>query len=101
MKSSEIIRKAIDNHLEYRPWVDEEHMAHWLCWCVVLAFPNHQKTGCLRERIIRLPQKYQVICDILERETAFYPTDCDFDEKQQMRYMYADFLAYYFEDMGD
>ena len=114
MKTSELLRKAIDNHLssaaspdEYQELMNDHHIMPYLCWTIVfaaLAWDDVDLDGGLLLNVNRLSEKHRALICRIESETGFLSMHVDgtsCEEIQQMRYMYADFLAYYFDDMGD
>lgn len=105
MKTSEIIRNAIDTQLSTINnvnWICFKEPAPYLCWAIVQSLIEEPKIdglnlpGCIE----LLPDQAKELLKIIEEETQFFIHTPN-ERVQQMRYMYADFLAYYFEDMGD
>ncbi len=116
MKTSEVIRKAINNHLTSEKLNRSDHFEQmaqhklpYLCWAIVFAHcgdcVNISAGLTINESL--LPDKLKEVVAFIKTETNFFREfDSDGDatiyaEMQQLRYMYADFLAYYFEDQGD
>lgn len=116
MKTSEVIRKAINNHLmheqlnkvEYNNQMQQCKLPY-LCWAIVFAcFGNSTNIGAgLHNNVEALPKKLKEVVAIINKEVTLFSeyasvtSKSDYEELQQIRYMYADFLAYYFEDQGD
>lgn len=113
MKTSEILRKAIDSHLSSYKLSTAEYLDRWykgteiryLCWAILLAAGKDVNVDDGLDCNVKC-QSAQIrdLIHIIDSETRFFSIDVfgiDFEEIQQMRYMYADFLAYYFEDFGD
>lgn len=119
MKTSEVIRKAINNHLmheqlnkvEYDNQM-QQHKLPYLCWAIVFAHLGDRTNieAGLPNNIKALPEKLKEVVAIINEEVTLFTlfsdygattSKSDYEELQQIRYMYADFLAYYFEDQGD
>ena len=102
MKTSQAIRQAVDNQLNH-PNITFDYTkdrSDYLCWCIV------QEFGCkpfksLATEITKLTANLQEVCRIFELETAFGHVEVSYRELQEMRFMYAEFLALYYEDQGD
>lgn len=106
MKSSELIRSAVDQHLKHSM---SDVGTRFMCWCIV----KHQNPmvdfETLESRnlyfwIDRLPTQSKMICDILDEDVDYdilYSDFPSYEEAQDVRFMYSEFLALYFEDLGD
>lgn len=113
MKTSEILRKAIDNHLSSDKLSTTEYLDRlykgteicYLCWAILFAAGKDVNVDDgLDYNVKRQSDQIRDLIHIIDSETGFILIDrfgVSFEEIQQMRFMYADFLAYYFEDFGD
>lgn len=116
MKTSEVIRKAINDHLtsdklNKSDYFEQmaKHKLPYLCWAIVFAHCGDcvNISAGLTDNEKLLPDKLKEVLIIIKTETGLFSEfDSDSDaatyaEVQQLRYMYADFLAYYFENQGD
>lgn len=107
MKTSEVLRSAVDNHLAVsNRRYDRTTHSEYLCWCVIHEFMMPSANPDLDWHIRQLPKKFQDLCGMMSSDLCFsmlysergysLPTNV-----QELRFMYAEFLALYFEDMGD
>lgn len=104
MKNSVLIRSAVSNHLRLMDEPEKEvGKAHHLCWAIILECGG--KLDCLPRELSKIPPKAQKLCELISTETNFMfqrtATNNDEINRQHQRAMYAEFLALYFEDIGD
>lgn len=104
MKNSVLIRSAVSNHLRLMDEPEKEvGKAHYLCWAIILECGG--KLYYLPRELSKIPPKAQKLCELISAEVGFLfqPINNKNDEinRQHQRAMYAEFLALYFEDLGD
>lgn len=105
MKTSQLIRSAVANHLKLldEP-IKEIGKVHHICWAIILQ-SGGKIPSTLPVELAKLPQKTRELCLLISAETEFISqvieSENDEINRQHQRAMYAEFLALYFEDLGD
>lgn len=105
MKTSEVIRNAVQNHLKLLDEPEKEiGKVHHICWAIILQCGG-KIPSTFPVELAKLPEKIRELCLLIGAETEFMyqAIECVNDEinRQHQRAMYAEFLALYFEDLGD
>ena len=109
VKTSELLRKAADLHLipdgvgGGNEWAGGFPASTYICWafCFACLGDKSSQYQPLGWHLKQLSTKHREIVDMIADEVSFMGMHSEWDNVQSMRFMYLDFLAHYFEDLGD
>lgn len=106
MKTSEFIRKAVDKYLvaDFTEWPLTSKASMGLCGC--FSRLEYDISGCMKsDRLGKLAQEIEAYRILENASVYFLWSDFldpeEFNRHQQVRFMFAEFLALQFEDLGD
>lgn len=100
MKTSEAIRIAVDKYLYDGNSPCDDMSTRYLCWCIVKAAGVLQVYESLDTLQEQLPLNLRLLSHEMHKEVVDL-WKLPEEERQPLRFMYAEFLALYYEDLGD